>query len=125
MKGPAASYGDLRSRVRFDKKIETADGYGGTTPSWSTDANGSFTKWAAIRPLQGGEGVQAQRLAGTQPVLIIVRRTDETKAIDPSWRAALVEGGQDVQLFDLRTAQDMEMDNRFVTMLGVAGGAGA
>lgn len=125
MKGPAASYGDLKFRVRFDQKIETPDGYGGTVPSWSNETNGSFTKWAAIRPRFGGEGVQNARLTGTQPVDIIVRRDAWTKSVTPNWRAVQLEGETPVAYFDLKTAQDMEMEKQFITFLAVAGGADA
>lgn len=120
-----ASAGDLRFRVRFDKQTETEDPYGGVVSSWTEQ----FTRWAKIKPMMGGEGVQAERLQGTQPVLLIVRRDSSTKLIDSSWRAVQMLNGSPVAYFALKTAQDMEMDNAFVTMLAVGGepdgGAGA
>ena len=45
------------------------------------------TRDARIQPLKGGEGVQAQRLEGAQPVIITVRRDSVTRTIDNAWRA--------------------------------------
>lgn len=118
-----ASAGDLRFRVRFDRQVLTTDPYGGSTSAWSTTDNGSIVRWAKIKPMMGGEGVQAARLQGTQPVLLTVRRDSSTKLIDGSWRAVQMLNGSPVAYFALKTAQDMEMDNSFVTMLAISGAA--
>lgn len=114
-----ASAGDLRFRVRFDKQTQTDDPYGGTTSAWTEQ----FTRWADIRPQRGSEEVMAQRLTGVQPVLIIVRKDSSTKLIDTSWRAVEMLNGSPVRYYALKTAQDMEMDNVFLTMLAEAGAA--
>lgn len=60
----------------------------------TTDANGEasgyadyVTREARVEPLRGSESVQAARLAGKQPVKIIIRRDTTTKRIDNSYQA--------------------------------------
>lgn len=77
MKPPA----ELKDRVTFQRKAVNGDG--DRLGAW-TDV---VTRPAEVRPLKGGEGVQAQRLEGSQPVLIIVRRERLTRDIDNSYRA--------------------------------------
>lgn len=113
--------GSLRFRVRFEKQAEVDDPAGGTLSDWQPQ----FIRWADIRPLQGGEGVQAQRLTGTQPVLIIVRRDSQTVLIDSSWRAVEMNGTVDVETYALKTAEDMERAKKFITCMAVAGAADA
>ena len=115
----AANAGDLRFRVRFDKQTETDDGYGGTTSAWTEQC----TRWADIRPMRGSEQVMGQRLTGVQPVLIIVRKDSSTKLIDASWRAVEMLNGSPVKYYALKTCEDMERDNRFLTMVAEAGAA--
>lgn len=117
----ATSAGELRHRIRFDRKTESAVDGGGALTDWSAIGTGSFIRKADMRPLRGGEGVQQQRLQGTQPILLIVRADSSTKTIDSTWRAVLMRDGVDVQAYALKTAQDMEMGNQFITLLAVAG----
>lgn len=124
MKAPTGA-GDLRHRVRFDKKVEASDSGGGILSAWSSIGTGSFIRWADIRPQRGGEGVQAQRLTGTQPALIFVRSDTNTRTIDPSWRAVLMRDGVDITAYGLKTAQDMEMENQLITFMATAGEADA
>lgn len=51
------------------------------------------TRDARVQPLKGGEAVQAQRMAGQQPVIITVRCDALTRSIDNGFEA-----------FDARTA---------------------
>lgn len=116
MPAPATA-GDLRFRVRFDKQVERDDPGGGTLTEWVPQ----FTRWADIRPLKGSETVQAQRLAGIQPALILVRFDSETRTIDPSWRAVEQNNGQNVAFYALKTASDMERERQFITMTAEIG----
>lgn len=72
---------DLTRRVIFQQRGSDANG----------DPLGAWTngpaRWAKVLQLKGGEGVQAQRLEGNQPVIITVRRGPETRSIDNSYRA--------------------------------------
>lgn len=72
---------ELRERVTFQR--QAADGNGDLVGGW-VDV---VTRAADVVPLKGGEGVQVQRLEGSQPVIIIVRREALTRTIDNSFRA--------------------------------------
>ena len=115
----AASAGQLRFRVRFDKPVSTEDPAGGSTQAFVEQ----FTRWADIRPMRGGEGVQAQRLQGTQPVLIIVRRDSSTTQINETWRAVEMLNGAEVRAYAVKTAEDMERSRTFLTLVAIAGAA--
>lgn len=52
--------GALRHRLVLEQAQRVSDGAGGFTETWIAAA----TVWAAIRPSQGGEGVDSGRLAG-------------------------------------------------------------
>lgn len=109
------SAGPLRERVRFEKRAAADDGCGNTRGDWVAQ----FSRAAAIRPLQGGEGVIAARLSGTQPALIIVRFDSETRTIAPDWRAVDEASGT---VYAIKTAADMERRRAWWTMLCEAGG---
>lgn len=82
--------GQLRERVTFAVRGTGADdGYGNTLGAWSDQ----FTVSARVKPLRGGETVLADRLAGRQPVVITVRRSDSTATITPDWRAEDARSG--------------------------------
>lgn len=117
--------GDLKFRIRFDKPIEADDPGGTVISGWSTVINGSFERFAAISPLQGGETVAQQRLVGTQPILIFVRYDSLTKTLDPTWRAVELRDGNPVKYYGLKTAEDMERERQFITILAIAGDADA
>jgi head-tail adaptor len=76
------SASELRDKVAFDKRTTTDDGYGNVDGAWQEQ----FLEPARIRPLRGGEGVQAARLSGTQPVIITVRSSARTRQVTSSWR---------------------------------------
>jgi head-tail adaptor len=73
--------GQLDRRVAFRQRA--AGSNGALTGAW-TDV---VTRDARIQPLKGGEGVQAARMAGQQPVIITVRRDATTETVDNSWSA--------------------------------------
>ena len=76
----ATRAGNLDRRVTFRRQTTDADG----------EASGYedvVTRDVRIMPLKGGEAVQANRLAGRRPVIITVRRDNDTKLIDNGWQA--------------------------------------
>lgn len=129
-----SSAGRLKAKVRFEAREDllagspawggsspTEEDYGNTEGTWQTQ----FTRWADIQPLRGGEAVMAARLEGKQPVLIIVRRDSDTKGITTDWRAVEIMPDATERSYNIRAGDDMERDNRFVTLLaerGVADG---
>lgn len=113
--------GDLKWRVRFDKQVAVGgDPYGG---SLNNEWVEQFSRAAEITPLKGSEPVIAQRLTGSQPALIKVRFDSMTRTIDPSWRAVEMLNGTPVRYYALKTAEDMERQRQFITMMAVAGDA--
>lgn len=117
----AARAPDLRSRIRFDKPSDQEHPAGGKRRGWVAQG----IRWAQIIQQRGGEGVQAQRLAGTQPAIIIVRFDSLTVQIDPSWRAVHISDGEVVRGYALKTAVDMEGGRQYITMQAVSGDADA
>jgi SPP1 family predicted phage head-tail adaptor len=61
--------GELRHRLTLERLVQTTDGAGGFQESWDVEA----TVWARLRPLSGGEGVDAGRLAGRHGYEITIR----------------------------------------------------
>lgn len=76
--------GALFEKVGFDPPVEADDGYGGKTVGW--DEHGAVVRRAHFRYLRGGETVQAERLAGRQPVVVTVRADSATRALGSDWR---------------------------------------
>lgn len=109
--------GNRRFRIRFDKKSPKSDAGGLTMGDWTEQ----FSRWAEVRPLRGGENVQASRLEGTQPVLIIVHCDSDTRKITSDWRAVETLAGGQLRFYGLKTAEDMERRGIDITLLAVAG----
>lgn len=76
--------GRLRERVTFSRRVDQANGYGGTVGDWQDQ----FTVWAGYTHLRGGETVIAARLENRHPVVIRVRQSTDTLRISADWRAA-------------------------------------
>lgn len=106
--------GPLNQRWRFEKRSESADGYGNTVSTWSAQ----FTAWTGRRDLRGGEGVMASRLEGKQPAILTVRAaTSTTRTITTDWRAVNVNTGQ---VMNVRSVTETP-DRKFIEMLCEAG----
>lgn len=63
------SAGMLQSRITIERKTRTADGMGGATEAWASQA----TPWAMWRALSGRELYQAQRIMPTVTVKAVIR----------------------------------------------------
>lgn len=106
----------LRARMTFQARTApSSDDFGNEITGGFAD---QFTRWAQIRPLKGGEGVQGARLQGTQPALVIVRRDSQTATITPDWRAVDAHSGR---IYAIRTAEDMEQRGEHITCMCEAG----
>ena len=91
--------GKLTHRLHLQARTEQDDGYGGTIPGtgeWVTQD----TVHAEMRPMRGGETVQAARLTGRQPYVVRVRRSAKTLAIRHDWRVVDARAGT---VFDVRS----------------------
>lgn len=73
--------GQLNRRVTFRQRAVDDNAERGG--AWAN----VFTRFARIQPLKGGEGVQAARMAGDQPVIITIRKDAETATVDNGWSA--------------------------------------
>jgi SPP1 family predicted phage head-tail adaptor len=109
------SAGKLYERVAFESPVEVSDGYGGTINGWAAQ----FTVSAHFVRLRGGETVLASRLSGTQPTIIKVRQSSDTKQVTTDWRARDARSGE---VFNIRSI--IESDDRayleFTAESGVA-----
>lgn len=109
--------GDLRERVRFEKRGGTDDGFGNTVPGpWEEQ----FTRSAQFIMKPGSEAVLAARLQGQQPLTMIVRFDGSTRAITPDWRAV---DGRTGAVYAIKAAEDMDRRRAWITLVCVAGEA--
>lgn len=107
--------GDLRDRLRFEKRAATQDEYGNAVTG---EFASQFIRSVQIMPLKGGEDVIASRLQGTQPVIIIARFDTMTRTVTPEWRAVHVADGT---VYAIRTAVDMDRKHQWIEMMAEAG----
>lgn len=81
--------GELSHRVAFDRRRNADDGYGNTTAEWVEQ----FVVAAKVKARFGGESFDQARLAGQQPVTIVVRQSSDTLQIAADWRARDARAG--------------------------------
>jgi len=80
---PAAA-GQLRDRLEFYKKVDTAaDALGNVQRVWELQ----FTTQARVVQRIGGETVLQARLSGQNLASITVRRNSQTQHINSDWKA--------------------------------------
>lgn len=80
---------NLFESVAFDAPVTVDDGYGGTDTQWQE----KFTTRANFKYLRGGETVQAARLEGRQPVVVMIRAHSKSLAVTPAYRMRDVRRG--------------------------------
>lgn len=110
------SSGTLRERIAFDLRAKIEDGSGNSRGEWEQQ----FILWARVTPLRGGEAVVAERLEGSQPVVIRVRFSKQSSRIDANWRARDVRTSR---TYNITAAANMDEKQQFIDILAVAGGA--
>ena len=96
-----ASAGLLHERIAFDEVVETQGEGGGTVSGFQE----RFVVWARRRYLRGGEGVQAARLEGKQPLILTIRRSSQSQRITSEWRARDVRSGV---VYEIRSVEPTE-----------------
>ena len=110
--------GKLRERVAFEKRDPIDDGYGNEqSGEWAEQ----FEVWGRVLPLKGSEAVMADRLSGRQPVVVQVRYSDTTAAVEPGWRARVKTGPMIGKLLNITGAANMDERTRYLDILAVAG----
>jgi head-tail adaptor len=111
--------GDLRERVTFQRRGELSDGFGNEQAGAWMD---QFTVAARVQPRLGGEEVIAARLAGTQPLIITVRSSSDTKQVTSAWRAydaraGLTADGEPLRLFNIRSFANVDERGAYIDFL--------
>jgi SPP1 family predicted phage head-tail adaptor len=104
-------------RVVFEAPMKVDDGHGGKVQGW-TPENEALKLWAKFRYLRGGETVQAARLAGRQPVVVTVRASARSKAIQTSWRMRDLRSGE---VYNVRTAPVPTDDRQYLEITAEGG----
>lgn len=110
MATPARGAGALRDRVALQRR--SLDANSDPLGPWATVE----VRRAEIINLRGGEGVQAQRLQGLQPVVVAVRADTLTRSVDTAWRAV---NERTAQVYDITSVTETN-DRAWVEILGVA-----
>lgn len=106
----------LRERIAFEQRADVSDDYGNVKGEWLE----RFTLWARVMPLKGGESVVAERMQGSQPVVIRVRHSIQSARVDGGWRARDTRTGR---TYNITSAANMDERREFIDMLATAGGA--
>jgi SPP1 family predicted phage head-tail adaptor len=109
--------GDLRHRVAFDRRAESADGYGSTTGEWQEQ----FQCAAGFLHLRGGESVMAGRLQGEHLQIVVVRASSQTRQADTGWRIRDVRAGTVLNVRDVTPSEDRAWID-FLCQSGMADG---
>lgn len=110
--------GDLKDRYAFQRRAAggLVNGVDQPDGDWQTQ----FTCAAQTRYLKGGEGVQAARLQGDQPVILTIRTCVAAKRVDSTWQAVDVRLTPQ-RVFDVTSAAP-NIDPAFIDVLAVLRG---
>lgn len=112
--------GDLRHRVKFQRRAEGDDEYGNPLEGWS---DLGIERSASLTPTRGGEDVQAGRLNGKATWDCWVRNDSGTRQIRTGDH--VVDARDPVRTFNIRFIGDMDGDRVWLLMQlesGVVGG---
>lgn len=138
MPGPVPRVGDLRERVRIERRyagvpeapfgdnqpygddtlhegIAFQDGYGNTESDWQTLVT---ERPARMAPSRGGEDVIAQRLQGAAPWEVWLRRDPETAAITEGDRVVDILSGR---ILAIRFVGNLDERGRYLLLQCDAG----
>jgi SPP1 family predicted phage head-tail adaptor len=99
------SIGELSHRFALQAPVRTADGGGGATVTWSLIAE----LWGALRPISGGEDLEADGLKERIAHEIWIRHRD---GVTSDMRFVL-----GTRVFDIRAVMDVGERRRFLRCL--------
>ena len=105
------SAGDLRDRIRLERRQNVDDGYGNLTGRWVTFASDVR---AQINPAKGGEVTRADRLVGVSNFDIHVRSSSNTTGLTTGDRAVHERSGE---VYDIKWARCLDVDRRWLTLV--------
>lgn len=97
--------GEMHHRLALEEPVRTADGAGGATESWSLIAE----IWGALRPVEGGESVEAGGIRGRASHEIWIRHRT---GLLPEMRFRI-----GTRLFDIRSIAQTPGRQRFLRCL--------
>lgn len=107
--------GKLRERVAFETRSLVDDGFGNEQAGDWVEV---YRCAARIEPKLGGETVQAQRLTGSQPMLITVRACSKLASLSTAWRVHDVRS--DI-VYDIRSSNNPDEQRKYLEILAVSG----
>lgn len=107
--------GQLRDRIRFERRQNVDDGYGNLTGRWVTRATDIRAK---IEPAKGGEVTRADRLVGISNFDIHVRSSSNTEGLTTGDRAVNERTGE---VYDIKWARSLDERRRWVTLVCTSG----
>lgn len=116
MKAPGP--GELRDRVRFERRAEQPDGYGNTEADWAEILPGKSERYVRLLPTRGGEQVIAGRLQGVRAFDLSVSADSLTRQVGPGDRVVNVRTGE---ALNVRWAADLDGRNTWMLMQVEAG----
>lgn len=99
--------GKMRTRVAFQREVNTSDGAGGNTVTWET----VYTVWGEFNPVSQRESLQAGRLEALTSGTLTVRSSTDTRVVTEQWRAYF-----DSTPFQIRSIINPDRRNRFLLM---------
>ena len=110
--------GVLREIVAFESRGVVDDGYGNEVSGpWIE----RFRANARIQFIKGKEEVLADRLQGTQPVVIICRYEPQVLTVNSDWQIRDVRSGV---IYQIKSQANMDEKRQYIDFLAVAGVAG-
>ena len=110
--------GDLRDKVRFERRPEADDGHGNVEGDW---ADLGLDRSCSMLPTRGGEAVQAARLSGTAGWDIWVRSDTGTRSLVEGDRA--VDARNAARTFNIVFIGDMDGRREWLLIQATSGGA--
>lgn len=109
--------GDLRHRVKFQRRAEISDQYGNTQGEW---VDLGIERAASLTPTRGGEEVQAGRIAGTASWDCWVRNDSGTRSLRTGDRA--IDTRDPSRTFNIAFIGDMDGDRAWLLLQMKSGG---
>jgi head-tail adaptor len=111
------AFGDLRERLRFERRSEADDGYGNVAGAWDVIIG---PLWARLEPQTGSEDVLSDRVSGVQTAEITVRWSRDAADIQPQDRAVDERTGR---TWNVISVANNDERHRYLNILASAGAA--
>lgn len=92
----------LYERVTFESPAPASDGYGGPVAGW----NEEFSCRAEFIYLRSGEGVEQGRLTGQNTIVVRIRRSGQSHAIETDWRVVNTRTGEKMNVRSIIPTRD-------------------